>query len=143
MKNQENKIKTTFWIHPSTLRRMDSWLEDDNCTSRSEFVEKALRYMGRLVTEDVSDYLSDALAVTLKGILNENSNRLRSMLFKLCVELNMTCHTVSAHFRADEIDRKGLRAFAVQEVKETNGKISFDHALDVQRELPDEELEEE
>ena len=136
---EENKTKTTIWIYPSLLQRVDSWMEYDNSSSRSEFIDKAIRfYMGYLASEDVSEYLSKALAVTLKGILTEQSNRLRSMLFKLCVEVNMLCHTMAAHYRADEIDRRGLRAYAVQEVKETNGKISFDNALDVQREIPDE-----
>ena len=73
------------------------------------------------------------LSTLINGILDNNNNRMRSLLFKWCVELNMTCHTVAAHFKADEIDRKALRAYAAREVKETNGQISFDSALDMQR----------
>ena len=47
----------------------------------------------------------------------------------------MLCHTIAAHFRADPIDRKELRAYAVDEVKRTNGQISFSNALDTQRRL--------
>ena len=136
---EENKIKTTIWIYPSLLQRVDSWLEQDNCSSRSEFIDNAVRfYIGYLTSGDVSAYLSQALVATLKGTMDENSNRQRALLFKLCVEVNMLCHTMAAHYRADEIDRRDLRAFAVREVKETNGQISFDHALDVQRQLPPE-----
>ena len=136
---EENKIKTTIWIYPSLLQRVDSWLEQDNCSSRSEFIDNAVRfYIGYLTSGDVSAYLSQALVAALKGTMDENSNRQRALLFKLCVEVNMLCHTIAAHYRADEIDRRALRAFAVQEVKETNGQISFDHALDVQRQLPPE-----
>ena len=136
----EKKIGRSFWLSPEVYSRMDSWLEADNCKSRSEFVEKALRfYMGYLATEDVSQYLSRALIVAIEGELEDNSNRLRSLLFKWAVELDMLCHVVSAHFGADEIDRRELRKFAVEEVKRTNGQISFSHALDVQRQLPDEE----
>ena len=134
---EENKIKTTIWIYPSLLQRVDSWLEQDNCSSRSEFIDNAVRfYIGYLTSGDVSAYLSQALVATLKGTMDENSNRQRALLFKLCVEVNMLCHTMAAHYRADEIDRRDLRAFAVREVKETNGQISFDHALDIQRQLP-------
>ena len=133
----ENKIKTTIWIDPSLLQRVDSWLAEDNCSSRSEFVERAIRfYIGYLTSEDVSEYLNQALVATIKETMDENSNRQRALLFKLCVEVNMLCHTMAAHYRADEIDRRALRAFAVKEVKETNGQVSFDHALDVQRQLP-------
>lgn len=139
--SDENKKRTAVWLSPSVIRRMDSWLEEDNCSTRSEFIEKALRfYMGYLATEDTSEYLSQALVDTLQGIVADNSNRLRTMIFKWCVELNMMGHTIAAHFRADPIDRRELRAYAVDEVKRTNGQISFDRALDQQRRLLDDDL---
>ena len=76
-----------------------------------------------------------ALADTLRGTLAYNENRLRTLLFKLCVEVNMMGHTVAAHFRADPVNRRELRAFAVDEVLRTNGKIRFDDALDLQRQV--------
>ena len=133
---EENKKRTAVWLTPGVIRRMDGWLEEDNCKTRSEFIEKALRfYMGCLATEDTSEYLSRALADTLRGTLADNENRLRTLLFKLCVEVNMMGHTVAAHFRADPVNRRELRAFAVDEVLRTNGKISFDDALDLQRQV--------
>lgn len=136
--SDENKKRTAVWLSPGVIRRMDSWLEEDNCSTRSEFIEKALRfYMGYLATEDTSEYLSQVLVDTLQGIVADNSNRLRTMIFKWCVELNMMGHTIAAHFRADPINRRELRAYAVDEVKRTNGQISFDRALDQQRRLLD------
>ena len=134
--SDENKKRTAVWLSPGVIRRMDSWLEEDNCSTRSEFIEKALRfYMGYLATEDTSEYLSQALVDTLQGIVADNSNRLRTMIFKWCVELNMMGHTIAAHFRADPINRRELRAYAVDEVLRTNGKIRFDDALDLQRQI--------
>ena len=139
--SDENKKRTAVWLSPGVIRRMDSWLEEDNCSTRSEFIEKALRfYMGYLATEDTSEYLSQVLVDTLQGIVADNSNRLRTMIFKWCVELNMMGHTIAAHFRADPINRRELRAYAVDEVKRTNGQISFDRALDQQRRLLDDGL---
>ena len=139
--SEENKKRTAVWLSPGVIRRMDSWLEEDNCSTRSEFIEKALRfYMGYLSTEDTSEYLSQALVDTLQGIVADHSNRLRTMIFKWCVELNMMGHTIAAHFRADPINRRELRAFAVDEVKRTNGQISFDRALDQQRRFLDDDL---
>ena len=136
MEEHDNKKRTAVWLTPGVIRRMDSWLEEDNCKTRSEFIEKALRfYMGYPATEDTSEYLSRALADTLRGTLADNENRLRTLLFKLCVEVNMMSHTVAAHFRADPVNRRELRAFAVDEVLRTNGKISFDDALDLQRQV--------
>ena len=113
MEEHDNKKRTAVWLTPGVIRRMDSWLEEDNCKTRSEFIEKALRfYMGYLATEDTSEYLSRALVDTLRGILADNENRLRTLLFKLCVEVNMMGHTVAAHFRADPVNRRELRAYA-------------------------------
>ena len=132
----QNREKITLWLKPDLLRRMDGWLEEDNCSNRREFIEKALRfYMGYLAVEDTSEYLSRALVDTLRGTLADNENRLRTLLFKLCVEINMMGHTVAAHFRADPVNRRELRAYAVDEVLRTNGKISFDDALELQRQV--------
>ena len=136
MEEHDNKKRTAVWLTPGVIRRMDGWLEEDNCKTRSEFIEKALRfYMGCLATEDTSEYLSRALVDTLRGTLADNEKRLRTLLFKLCVEVNMMGHTVAAHFRADPVNRRELRAYAVDEVLRTNGKISFDDALDLQRQV--------
>ncbi len=138
--DDKNRLKITLWLKPDIVCRMDGWLEEDNCKSRGEFAEKALRfYMGYLATEDTSAYLSRALVDTLRGMMADNGNRLRSLLFKLCVEINMMGHTVAAHFRADPINRRELRAYAVDEVLRTNGQISFDDALDLQRQIDSDE----
>ena len=134
--DEENRLKITLWLKPGIVRRMDGWLEEDNCKTRSEFIEKALRfYMGYLAAEDPSEYLSRALVDTLRGTLADDENRLRTLLFKLCVEVNMMGHTVAAHFRADPVNRRELRAYAVDEVLRTNGKIRFDDAIDLQRQV--------
>ena len=71
------KKKTTFWLPPDMIDRMDSWLKADNCRSRNEFVEKALRfYMGYLGTEDNTTYLSQAILTAIQGTLDDNNNRL-------------------------------------------------------------------
>ena len=114
----DNKKSTTIWLRPSVISRMDGWLEADNCQSRSEFVDKALRfYMGYLGTEDNTTYIS------------------QTILFKCAVELNMLCHTIAAHFRADPIHTRELRAYAVDEVKRTNGQVSFENAVRSQRRI--------
>ena len=132
----ESKTRTAVWLKPSTIRKIDTWMAPDNCETRSEFIEKALVfYTGYLETNDASKYLCEVLSNMIRGILDNNNNRLRSLLFKWCVELNMSCHTIAAHFGDAEIDRRELRGYAAQEVKETCGQISFDNALDIQRQL--------
>jgi len=123
----DNKKSTTIWLRPSVISRMDGWLEADNCQSRSEFVDKALRfYMGYLGTEDNTTYISRAILTAIQGTLDDNNNRLCRILFKCAVELNMLCHTIAA---------RELRAYAVDEVKRTNGQVSFENAVRSQRRI--------
>ena len=85
----DNKKSTTIWLRPSVISRMDGWLEADNCQSRSEFVDKALRfYMGYLGTEDNTAYLSKAILTAIQGTLDDNNNRLCRILFKCAVEVS-------------------------------------------------------
>ena len=112
---------------------MESSLELANCQSRSEFVEKALHfYMGYLASEDITDYLSKVLLTSLRGMLDANDDRMRSLLFKLCVEINMMMHVIAAHFKDDIGDLRALRGYAADEVKCTYGRISFDSAVRIQ-----------
>ena len=134
----DNKKSTTIWLRPSVTSRMDGWLEEANCKSRSEFIEKSLHfYMGYLGTEDTSEYLSDALVATLRGIVADSANRTNGILFKCAVEQGIMAHTIAAHFGDAMEDRRALRGYVVDEVLRTNGQIKFEDAQDVQRQLPD------
>ena len=136
--DEENRLKITLWLKPGIVRRMDGWLEEDNCKTRSEFIEKALRfYMGYLGTEDNTAYLSQAILTAIQGTLDDNNNRLRTILFKCAVEQGIMAHTIAAHFQDTLEDRRALRGYVVDEVKRTNGQIRFEDAQDVQRQLPD------
>lgn len=131
------KRKLTILIQPETLARVDSWLEEANCRSRNEFIDQALRfYIGYLSAEDTTEYLSDALVATLRGIVADSANRTNSLMFKWAVELGIMSHTIAAHFRDTLEDRRALRGYVVDEVKRTNGQIKFENAQDIQRQLP-------
>lgn len=43
---KEKEVKRRFqsWLRPSTIKLMDRLYEDDNCKSKSEFIEKAVRF---------------------------------------------------------------------------------------------------
>lgn len=101
-------------------------------------MEKALRfYMGYLGAEDITEYLSEALVATLRGIIADNANRTNSLLFKCAVEQGIMAHTIAAHFRDTIEDRRALRGYVVDEVMRTNGQLKFEDAQDIQRQLPD------
>ena len=92
-----------------------------------------------LGTEDNTTYISQAILTAIQGTLKLNNLRLQTILFKCAVELNMLCHTIAAHFRADPIHTRELRAYAVDEVKRTNGRVSFESAVQQQRRIEPED----
>ena len=95
--------------------------------------------MGYLGTEDNTTYISQAILTAIQGTLELNNLRLQTILFKCAVELNMLCHTIAAHFRADPIHTRELRAYVVDEVKRTNGRVSFESAVRSQRRIEPED----
>lgn len=47
----ENKKKFALWIYPDTLEKVGKIYQQDNCDSRSEFIEKAVNfYIGYLTS---------------------------------------------------------------------------------------------
>ena len=72
----KNKKRTAVWLYPETFEKIDLLLKEDNCNNRSEFIEKALTfYMGYLVSNQTTDYLSKILLGAIQGTLRETENR--------------------------------------------------------------------
>ena len=90
---------------------------------------------GGVITMQDTAYLSQAILTAIQGTLDDNNNRLCRILFKCAGEQNMMSHTIAAHFRTDPIHTRELRAYAVDEVKRTNGQVSFENAVRSQRRI--------
>lgn len=85
--SKEGKRKFALWIKESTLKKVRKWYSSDNCSSQSEFIEKAvLFYIGYLAAENAGDYLPRMIISTFKAIVAESDNRISRILFKLAVE---------------------------------------------------------
>ena len=135
MAEKDLKRKFALWIRPSLLEEVDSLYKCDNCASRSEFMEKALRfYMGYLSSQENRDYLAHVIPSTVKGIVDESSNRMGRLLFKMAVELAVIENILAAVCEVDRQELKRLRGQCVEEIKRTNGMISFEQALRWQKE---------
>ena len=128
------KKRTAVWLYPETIEKMDSLLERDNCKSRSEFIDKALNfYMGYLVSEDTTGYLSKILISAMQGTLKETENRNSSNLFRLSVEMSMMMNILAAGLEINEEELHSLRGRCVQQVKKTRGKVSMEEAIKFQQ----------
>lgn len=132
----EKEVKRRFqsWLRPSTIELMDKLYEDDNCKSKSEFIEKAIRfYAGFLSTNNAKEYLPNVVISTLKSIVAESGNRQNRMLFKLAVEIAIMQNLIALDQNIDPISLERLRGDCVKEVKRLNGSFSFEDALEWQQ----------
>ena len=121
---------------PPLLEEVDSLYESDNCASRSEFMEKALQfYIGYLTCNHAQDYLAQVIPSTVKGIVDEGSNRMGRLLFKMAVEQAVTSNILAAVCEVDHQELERLRNQCIQQIRKTNGMISFDEALRWQKDV--------
>ena len=129
---REKEIKRRFqsWFKPSALKLVDTLYEQDNCRSRSEFIEKAIVfYAGYLSTENAKAYLPNVVTSTLKSIVAESDNRQNRMMFKLAVEIAILQNLIAATQEIDPVSLERLRGECVKEVKRLNGNFSFEDAI--------------
>lgn len=128
------KRKFALWIDDSTLELARNLYKDDNCSSQSEFIAKAIVfYAGYLSSEQNTKYLPNIVTSTLKSIVRESDNRTGKLLFKLAVEQAMTMNVLAATQDIDESSLSRLRGYCVEEVKRINGLFSFETAVDWQK----------
>ena len=132
--NTEGKRKFALWIRESSLEQVRKWYKADDCSSQSEFIEKAIHfYIGYISSENGSDYLPKIITSTVKGIVNDSDNRISRILFKLAVEQAITMNVVAATCGIGREQLEKLRGTCVAQVKRSNGVYSFEDAFDFQK----------
>lgn len=124
------KVKFAMRIKPETQELVRQWYEKDNCQSQNEFIEKAIHfYVEHLAAEENSRFLPSALVAALRSTVQGSENRIARLLFKLTVEISIMMHVLAAGLEIDNSQLDALRWQCVQEVKKTNGGISFKDTL--------------
>ena len=136
MEKPDKKVRFALYVNQSALDLVDENFEKDNCLSKSEFIENAIRfYVSYLSSNTNIPYLSTVVMSTMEALLKENTNRLSKLLFKLVVELAITMNVVAANQGVDKEVFNSLRGECIKEVKKTNGIFTFDEADNWQKGL--------
>ena len=119
-----NKKRTTIWLTQDVMDRLDEMTKTDDSKSRSEFIERAIKfYDGYNRSTLENQYLPVAISSAVQGTVKSSEDRISKLLYKNTVELSMVMNVLSAI--ADDTLKK-LRVKCMNEVKATNGKISFE-----------------
>ncbi|MDE7398088.1 MAG: hypothetical protein K2N06_01030 [Oscillospiraceae bacterium] len=130
-----NKIKFPLWLYPKTMEEVNYRFTEDNCGSRSEFIEKAINfYIGFLKQEKNVNYLSPRITSSVDAVVHGAEQRINRNLFKIAVELGKISHTLAATNDVDEDTLRELHAMCVDEVRHINGVINFESAVKFQNE---------
>ena len=124
------KIKYTLYIDPAVLKRVDDLFKQDGCKSKSEFIERAVRfYCGYLSAENYRDYVPKVMLSTIKGSLDGFESRMAGLLFKMAVELSVLNRVTAATIDVGEFNLTRTRGRCIEDVKRINGCLSFDQAV--------------
>ena len=133
-----NKEKFALWAYPKTLDEISATYEQDNCKSKSEFIEKAVRfYLGYLKQERNVNYLSPMIISQMNSTIAGTEQRLSRNLFKIAVELGKISHTLAALNDVDDDTLQELHAMCIDEVRHINGCIDFSNAVRFQNDRED------
>lgn len=126
----EEKTRIHTRISLDTKRKMEIAFPNANCRSRNEFVEEAIRfYSDHIISQEVTDFLAPALVSALRATIQGSENRIARLMFKQTVELSMMMNVLAAGLEIDDSQLDELRWRCVQNVKKTNGSISFADTL--------------
>ena len=131
---KEPKKKHSVWLSDSAWAEVEHHYQADNCSTKNEYIEKAIRfYSGYLNTERADEYLPRVLADVLEGKLNAFGKRMGHLLFKLSVDQNLMGNILATDIEIDPDQLRKARVRCVKEVKETNGEISFEDTVRYQK----------
>ena len=134
MSVSKDKIKFAAYLYPETLDKIKELYRGDDCSSKSEFIEKAVRfYIGYLTAEDKSNYLPNMFLSNMRSIASESDNRVSRMLFKLAVEQAMMMNIMAANYDIEPGTLSRLRGSCVEEVKRLGGSFSMKDAVEWQK----------
>lgn len=131
-KETDNRKLIQFRAPPDTVRRIEQWYKADGCRSRNEFIERAVNYYADALALRDNTLLPRAVKSVIDGRLGQFEEHMAYLLFKLAVEADMVATLNASAYEWSDDALHALRRDSVRNVKETNGRVSFEqHARGV------------
>ena len=128
-KNDE-RDRLSLRVSPLTSFRLEKMKQQKGFGSKNELAEKAiLFYLDYLETENAGLFLPAALKSYLDGRIGQLEDKLSAMAFRHSVEVDMVAGILADAYRFDEEDLRRRRKVSVENVKRTNGRISFEQRV--------------
>ncbi len=129
-----DKIRKSIWLSPEAIKSCENGMKIDNSKYLNEYVENALSYYSAyLSTKDNKDIVSQIFVNVFESKLSLTEERLSKLLFKLAVEQAKLSNVLAYISEVDDETLDKLHKKCVDEVKNTNGKISFEDTFKYQK----------
>ena len=125
----ETKDRLALRMKPETKRKIEQWYEADNCRSKNEFIEKAVNFYADYLAINENGILPAAISSAIDGRIGAFEDRMASLLYKQSVEIDMTNGIIARQYEIGEDAMRRMRTQSVKNVKETNGRISFEQRM--------------
>lgn len=120
------KSQKGFQLPEKTINKIESIHSLKGDISRNKIVEQAIDfYYGYLTSELSQDYLCSTVGQKVEGSINQSSDRMGRLLFKIAVETNTLTRVLAAIHSVDRDTYNHFRKAAVEDAKATKGIINI------------------
>lgn len=130
------KIKYGFMLWPDVNQMIEDHkhLKNDD---RSAFVTAAIRsYCAELDGERNLDAFCNRIYQIVSAEVDNHSDRMASLLFKIAVEIAILNYTIGAGYvNLDDDEMRYIRNKAIRFVQKSHGILSFEAAVEEERRL--------
>ena len=121
----EEKDRLTMRVQPEFKEEIIKAANAEGL-SANEFLKMAVRFYLDSRALEKNTILPQSIVTVIDGRLGMFEDRMAALLYKLSVEVDMV-GTLNAHtYEIDADSLRRLRADSVRNVKQTNGRISFE-----------------
>ena len=123
----EKTTKFAAYFTDKQRAEMERCRKLEGSRSTTEYVRNAVEFYNSYVSNnDAGLFLPRSIKSYLDGRLGQLEDRISGLLYKQAVEMDMFSGILADSFRFTEDDLRRRRAASVRNVKQTNGRISFE-----------------
>lgn len=135
----EKTTKFAAYFTDKQRAEMERCRKLEGSRSTAEYVRNAVEFYNSYVSNnDAGLFLPRSIKSYLDGRLGQLEDRVSGLLFKQAVEQDMISGIIADSFQFTEDDLRRRRANSIRNVKQTNGRISFEKRVCESREEDDE-----
>ena len=130
---QKDNTKHTFTVRLSeeAANLCTAGLAMDDCRSRNEFIEKAIKYYtGYLSAEKNKMVLGEQIQKLVESSVKSSEHRLSNQAFRMAVELAKLQMIFALRYHMDEETLMQIHNICEKEVKNINGVFSLEDMME-------------